>query len=151
MDFAVRAKDRAPRAGGVERTGRTAIEKALAANIAEEYTLRRTRTAVFNSRSPLMRKVKTLAITLLCAVTLAASSTAMGAPRKRGYAPCCKMKHCCYKDRRCCKKANHACCTGKHTNGQGCCCKKGMCPMPEQTGQATDKWVPPVAHPVTHH
>ncbi len=90
-----------------------------------------------------MRRVKTLAIALLCAATLATSSTAMARPRR---ASCCKMKHCCYENKRCCKKANHACCTGKHMkDGVSCCCKAGSCPMPPKSvGMTTDKWVPPV-------
>jgi len=79
-----------------------------------------------------MRKTKALAITLLCLATLIASSSA--APRKRGTPSCCRMSRCCYSDMRCCKKANHACCTGKHTKGGECCCKKDSCPMPK-TGQ----------------
>ncbi len=89
-----------------------------------------------------MRRVKTLAITLLCASALAVSSTAMARPRR---ASCCRMKHCCYKDMRCCKKANHACCGGKHVK-DGCCCKTGSCPMPpKSTSTTADQWVPPVA------
>ena len=95
-----------------------------------------------------MRKVSAFAITLVCALTIVASSTtSMASPRKRGYTSCCKMKHCCYKNKRCCKKANHACCTGKHTNGKGCCCKKGSCPMPhESMGKTNDQWVVPAGH-----
>jgi hypothetical protein len=81
-----------------------------------------------------MHKLKTLAITLLVTMTLAASSAEAA---RRGRASCCKMKHCCYQSMACCKKGDHACCTGKHVKG-GCCCKKGSCPMPAQppgTGQ----------------
>jgi len=81
-----------------------------------------------------MKKAKAFAITLFCLLTLVGSSTAMGAPRKRGVPSCCRMRRCCYSDMRCCKKANHACCTGKHTKGSECCCKKDSCPMPA-TGQ----------------
>jgi hypothetical protein len=86
-----------------------------------------------------MKKVRVLVITLLCALTLVASSTTMASPQKRGYASCCKMKNRCYLNKRCC--------TDKHTNGLGCYCKKGSCPMPhESMGMTTDKWVVPVNH-----
>lgn len=89
-----------------------------------------------------MRRVKTLAITLLCVSTLAASSVAMARPRR---ACCCRMKHCCYQDMRCCKKANHACCSGKHVK-DGCCCTTGSCPMPpKSTSKTTGQWVPLLA------
>jgi hypothetical protein len=81
-----------------------------------------------------MLKIKTFAITLLIALTLAGSSTAMA---RKGRASCCKMKHCCYQSMACCKKGDHACCTGKHVK-DGCCCKKGSCPMPHPpAGAAT--------------
>jgi len=80
-----------------------------------------------------MRRVKTLALTLLCVSTLAASSTAMARPK---LASCCRMKHCCYQDMRCCKKANHACCSGKHVK-DGCCCKTDSCPMPPKSTSKT--------------
>jgi len=67
---------------------------------------------IFTSGGFYMKKAKAFAITLFCLATLIGSSTAMGAPRKRGTPSCCKMKRCCYSDMRCCKKANHACCTG---------------------------------------
>lgn len=81
-----------------------------------------------------MRKIRTSAFTLLCILTLAASSTGLASPRGRGQATCCKMKHCCYQNMRCCKKANHACCAGKHV-ADGCCCKKDSCPMPKTNAQ----------------
>jgi hypothetical protein len=77
-----------------------------------------------------MNKVKTLAITLLVGLTLATSSTAMARPRR---ASCCRMQHCCYQNMVCCKKSDHACCNGKHVK-EGCCCKKGSCPMPQPAG-----------------
>ena len=93
-----------------------------------------------------MRQLRVLTIILLCALPLVASSSSMARPKKRGYASCCKMKHCCYENKRCCKKGNHACCTGKHTGGHGCCCKAGSCPMPESTGTTTTKSVKPAGH-----
>ena len=94
-----------------------------------------------------MRQVRVLTISLLCALTLVASSATMASAQRRGYASCCKMKRCCYGNKRCCKKANHACCTGKHTNGRGCCCKKGSCPMPDESiSMTTDKAVVPAHH-----
>ena len=75
-----------------------------------------------------MRKVRTLAISLLFLATLTASSAVMAKTR---HAPCCKMTHCCYANMSCCKKGNHACCSGTHKKGGGCCCKKGSCPMPK--------------------
>jgi hypothetical protein len=94
-----------------------------------------------------MRQVRVLSITLFCALTLVASSTTMAVPQKRGYASCCKIKHCCYGNKRCCKKANHACCTGKYTKGRGCCCKTGSCPMPHASmGKTTNKVVVPAGH-----
>ena len=93
-----------------------------------------------------MRQLRVLTIILLCALPLVTSSNSMARPKKRGHASCCKMKHCCYENKRCCKKGNHACCTGKHTGGQGCCCRKGSCPMPESTGMTTINPVKPAGH-----
>ena len=75
-----------------------------------------------------MRKAKALAISLVFVAAMVTSSNVLAKPRS-GYAPCCRMKHCCYKNMKCCKKANHSCCTG-HKAGGACCCKKGSCPMP---------------------
>jgi hypothetical protein len=81
-----------------------------------------------------MRRLKITAISLvwvaILLTSLSASSDATPRPKRKGYAPCCKMRHCCYKNMSCCKKKDHACCSGKHVAG-GCCCKKGTCPMPD--------------------
>lgn len=93
-----------------------------------------------------MRLLRVLTIILVCMLPLVASSSSMARSKKRGYTSCCKMKHCCYGNKQCCKKGNHACCTGKHTGGQGCCCKKDSCPMPESTGMTTTKSAQPAGH-----
>lgn len=81
-----------------------------------------------------MLKIKTFAIALLIALTLAGSSST--ALARKGRASCCKMKHCCYQSMKCCKKGDHACCTGKHVK-DSCCCKKGSCPMPQPPAGTT--------------
>ena len=96
----------------------------------------------------IMRKVKVLLMSLVCAAALSVSAAALtlNSPQdnnNKSTDACCDMAGCCKdgnKDMSCCKankngKNNHACCKDK--NGASCCCKGDSCPMPnKKTGNS---------------